>query len=258
VRQQTSDVTVTATTGRAWRVDHWFYIGVGLTVITLSVAGFVPSIVNDSGRNAPLTLLVSAHGIVAAGWLLLFLTQATLVATGRTAVHRRVGIISAVLAAVFVVLGYSVTVATFRRGFDLSGDMGGRPDAPFGAAVVLFPLALFLTFGILVAAALWYRHRPDIHKRLMVLALVSPLASESVNHLIGHWLQPSFAARNLVALPIVLLLMSASAVHDRVSHGRIHPVSLWVPLLLAAVPPVLAFVVLPSATWRDLAAWLIH
>ena len=41
--------------------------------------------------------------------------------------------------------------------------------------------------------------------------------------------------------------------------GRIHPVSLWVPILLFAWQNViLVFVVLPSALWREFAAWLIR
>jgi hypothetical protein len=50
-------------------------------VIVISVAGFAPSIVDQSRRNAPMTLLVGAHGIVAASWLFLFLLQSFLVAS---------------------------------------------------------------------------------------------------------------------------------------------------------------------------------
>ena len=92
------------------RVDHWFYIAVALSVILISVAGFGPSIVDQSRRNAPLTPLVGAHGIVAAGWLLLFLRQSVLVATGRTAVHRRLGRIGPLLAVTMIVLGVLMVV----------------------------------------------------------------------------------------------------------------------------------------------------
>jgi len=65
-----------------------FYVGAAIFVILLSMIGFGPSIIDQSRRNAPSTLLVIAHGIAVGRWLLLFLTQAILVATGRTAVHR--------------------------------------------------------------------------------------------------------------------------------------------------------------------------
>jgi len=30
-----------------------------------------------------------------------------------------------------------------------------------------------LSFGVLAAAGLWYRHRPEIHKRLMLFAMIA-------------------------------------------------------------------------------------
>jgi hypothetical protein len=77
-----------------------------------------------------LTPLVTVHAIVAAAWLLVFLAQATLVATGRTTIHRRLGIVGAVLTVVFVVVGYFTIIEEARRGFDLSGDIIRRTTGP--------------------------------------------------------------------------------------------------------------------------------
>jgi hypothetical protein len=62
-------------------------------MIVLSLFGFGPSMIDQSRRTAPPTLLVMAHGFAVGAWLLLFLTQAILVATGLTAIHRRLGTI---------------------------------------------------------------------------------------------------------------------------------------------------------------------
>ena len=252
-----------AVTGSRRRVERRFYISAALFMIVLSVAGFGPSLIDQSRRNAPATALVIAHGIVTGAWLLLLLTQATLVATRRTAVHRRLGIVGPVLAVAMIVLGYVVTIQSGRRGYDLSGDLHralSRSSRPFNPAGLLFPLAELLNFGVLVAAGLWYRHRPDIHKRLMLLAVV-PLASEPIFHLVGnltrHW--PFLRGAGVtISVPVTILLLSASAIYDRVSRGRIHPVSLWVPILLFAWQNLLVFVVFRSALWRELAAWLIR
>jgi hypothetical protein len=167
-----------------------------------------------------------------------------------------------------IVVGYVVATNMVRRGYDLSGDLnrvlfapGSRPPA---AATVLFPLAELLTFGALVAAGLWYRHRPEIHKRLMLLALI-PLAQEPVNHFIGHligyWPTLFSAGRSIsrAAGPaLTMLFLAISAIHDRVSEGRVHPVSLWVPVLLLAWMFALPLIVFPSAAWHELAARLVH
>jgi len=257
-------MTEAATQSRR-RVECSFYISAALFMILLSVVGFGPSIIDHSRRNAPSTPLVAAHGIVTGTWLLLFLAQATLVAIRRTAVHRRLGIIGPVLAGVLIVVGYFATVEFGRRGYDLSGDViralsrTGSPQR--NPAEPVFPFSDLLSFGVLAAAGLWYRHRPEIHKRLMLFALI-PLAGEPILHLVGqlagHW--PSLRGAGIkISVPITIVLLSASAIYDRMSRGRIHPVSLWAPILLFAWQNVIVvFVVFRSALWREFAAWLIR
>src|SRR6266542_3009764 len=61
------------------RAEHRFYVGAALLMIFLSIAGFGPSILDQSRRNAPSSPMVIAHGMVVGAWLLLFLIQAALV-----------------------------------------------------------------------------------------------------------------------------------------------------------------------------------
>ena len=246
---------------RPHRVDRWFYISVALLMILLNVVAFGPSIIDPSGRNVPLPLtpLVTVHAIVAAAWLLVFLAQATLVATGRTTIHRRLGIVGAVLTAVFVVVGYFTLIEEARRGFDLSGDILPRTPGPEVAdpALILGLLWNVLTFGVLAGLGLGYRHRPAVHKRLMVLAMLGGLTPTPVAHLIGHWpvLQP-WAGIIFGVSTLVFLFMSA--IYDKVSQRRIHPVSLWGAVLVVASGGLFFSVIQPSAAWREFATWLIR
>jgi uncharacterized membrane protein YozB (DUF420 family) len=252
---------VSAPPGRRPRVDRWFYISVAVLMILFNVAAFAPSIVNPSSRRVPLPLtpLVAVHAIVAAGWLLLFLAQATLVATGRTDVHRRLGVAGSVLAAAFVVVGCLTTIDEARRGFDLSGDLRrlAPPDVQPDAGALLAPINFLLMFGVLVAVAICCRRRPAIHKRLMLFAMLGALTPTPLVHVIGHW--PALLAwRGAVALVATLVFLSASAIHDRVAEGRIHPVSLWAPLFLFAWAAVVNVVIVPSVAWREFAEWLVR
>jgi hypothetical protein len=265
--EHATSVVAPSAARRLHRIDRWFYISAGLFMILLCVVGFGPSVVDQSRRNAPHTPLVIAHGIVTGAWLLLFLAQAALVATGRTAVHRRIGRVGLFLAILMIVLGYVMIIDGGRRGYDLSGDLtraftppGSPPlSAVESAAGILPPLAGFINFGVLVATGLWYRHRPDTHKRLMLLAL-TPLAGEPIVHLVGHlagrW--PTLQGAAVFLLPIQLLVLFASAIYDKVSQGRIHPVSLWVPILLIVELNVLLPVVLASVAWQEFAARLVR
>jgi len=110
---------------------RWFFTGMAILMLVTSTASFAPAILNPAGRRAPLSLLGAAHGIVFLAWLVLFLVQVLLVESRRVAWHRRLGLASAVVLLVLIPLGYSVTIAMVRRGFDLSGDqdVGRQLDA---------------------------------------------------------------------------------------------------------------------------------
>jgi hypothetical protein len=242
------------------RVSRWFYINVALLMILLNVLAFAPGIIAPSRRNVPLpfTPLVTAHAFLSAAWLVLFLAQVTLVATRRVALHRRAGIAGALLALAFVGAGCLTVVGQARRGFDLSGDISrlAPPGAPFDAAATLSIVFFFLSFGVLVGLAMLYRQRPAVHKRLMLFAMVGGLTPTPLAHLIGHW--PALQARGgAVVLITTVVALSASATYDRVSEGRIHPVSIWAPVLLVAWQIVVNTVVVPSAAWHRVTAWVI-
>jgi hypothetical protein len=199
-----------ASHGRSRKVDRWFYIGVALLMVVLNALAFAPSMIDQSRRNMPLPLspLVTLHALVSVAWLLLFLTQGTLVATARTAVHRRLGAFGAVLTGAFIVLGYFTVIAQARRGFDLSGDIARlAPPGTEGDGLAAIGLLFFLfQFTVLVGAALWYRDRPAVHKRLMLLALLGALAPTPLAHLIGHWLAPRPLAGILFPIGALLFL----------------------------------------------------
>jgi hypothetical protein len=245
-------VTPVVTVARS-TVRPRYYVWMALIAIGVVVAGFAPGLIDQAGRTAPLTPMATAHSLVFGAWLLLFLAQTTLVAGGRTHIHRQLGVAGAGLAVVMVVVGYAVAVETGRRGFDLSGDLNVANDP---LAFLVFPLGDLLSFTVLVGAALWYRRRPAVHKRLMLLATAGSLMGAPLAHLIGH----TPALRDIPGLIVLALtaLYAASAVYDKVALGRIHPVSLWGGVLLFVYGNVRAALIAPSEAWHRFAAWLIQ
>jgi hypothetical protein len=248
---------VLVATERPPAISRWFYIGVALFMIAFNAVAFAPSIVDSSGRNVPLpfTPLVMAHTIVSVAWLVLFLVQTALVATARTDVHRRLGIAGAVLTVAFVVIGCFAVVVEARRGFDLGGDISRLPDLPgvdpvARAVGILF---FFLVFAILVGAALWYR--PSVHKRLMLLAVLGGLTPTPMTHVVGHWTILHPWGTTIFAVGF-LICLSFSPIHDRVTEGRIHPVSLWGAVLVFLANVLFSLAIVPSAAWDRFARWL--
>src|ERR1022692_856695 len=104
-------------------VERWFFTGMALAMIAISLTAFVPSITHPAARHAPLSPLAAAHGVVFFAWLLLFLVQSRLVATRHVALHRKLGLAAVFILALMIPLAYTTTIAMVQRGFDLSGDL---------------------------------------------------------------------------------------------------------------------------------------
>jgi hypothetical protein len=90
----------------------------------------------------------------------------------------------------------------------------------------------------------------------MLLATVGGLMPAPLAHFIGHFPRLN-AVPPIIIIPLVLFLF-ASAVYDRVSLGRIHPVSLWVAAAIFAWQLSLNLLIGPSAAWHHLARWLVR
>jgi hypothetical protein len=169
------------------------------------------------------------------------------------------GIFGVLLTLAFIVTGYYTVVAEARRGFDLSGDIGRVPPPPGADAVAVGVglLFFFVTFGVLTGGALWFRHRPGVHKRLMLLAVLGGLTPTPVAHVIGRW--PVLQPWAPIIFPLSLLIfLSFSGIYDRVSEGRIHPVSVWGGLAVFGSNAAFNIVIVPSSEWHRCATWLIR
>lgn len=248
----------TTNTHRRHVNEHRFYAAVCVLAVGVSIAGFGPAILSPAGRAVPLpmTMVVAVHAVAASAWLALFLLQVTLVSTGRVALHRRLGLTGVVLAIVFVISGCLASVAEARRGFDLSGDLvpaGATAEAWF----VLAPINGFVLFAVMFGMALWYRRRPDVHKRLMALTVLGAMLGAPIAHLVGHY--PVLQAGGGALAPLAnAAFLSLSAIHDRWAYGRVHPASRWGGLGAFAWLFVFFTFIAPTPAWRAFTEWLIR
>jgi hypothetical protein len=241
-------------------IARWYFTGMAIVMLAISIVGFMPSIVHPGGRRAPLTLLAAAHGIVFFAWLLLFLIQSLLVATQRVGWHRRLGLTSVFLLALIIPLSYATTVDMVRRGFDLSGDqrvdsqsqLKGELDAPNASVFNFFGL---LAFVILAVAAICYRSRPEVHKRLMLFANIE-LMGPPITHLIGHFSRLALTPP-MVLVPFALFLMTGVA-RDYLVDKRVHPLTTGLAIGMFASFPLQGAVIGPSAAWHNFVAWLVR
>ena|SRR5580698_1805612 len=161
--------------------------------------------------------VVHAHGMLMTGWVALFVVQVVLAYRRRLDLHRSLGVIGAYLAPLAVALGEFVVVRGIRLRF---------PTASLGQSLLLFVAfdgVNLLVFAALAGSALWLRSQADLHKRLMLLAVVStlPPALGRIAALAGSEHGELFVLVSMVAVVGVCVGV------DTVRHRRLHPAMAW-------------------------------
>jgi len=140
----------------------------GLTVAAIVLFGFSHTV--DSAlihfHGAPPPLILYFHVLVSSLWLVLFIVQSALVRNHNVRLHRRLGQWGLALGTVVAVVGL-VTVYVMRWREIKSG---GGADA---VAFLSVPLDSLAGFAVPFFLAAWLRTKPEIHRRLMLLATCS-------------------------------------------------------------------------------------
>ncbi len=96
--------------------DRRFFTGLAVAVALSVFAGFAPTYyLKGLYGTRVLSPFLHFHGMLFTSWILLFVTQTTLVAAKRTDLHRRLGIVGALLAVAMLVVGTAVAVAAAKR-----------------------------------------------------------------------------------------------------------------------------------------------
>jgi len=190
-----------------------FYIGASLLMGLIAVGGFWPTYFGPLVKGTiAQPLLIHIHATIFTGWLVLFLTQAVLAATKHVAWHVRLGKIGIGYGALLVVVGLITGVLRSSR-LPLGGE---AEDLLFAATADMVVFSSFFT------AAIVYRRKPQVHKRLMMVA-ANMLLIAAVARM--KFIPPAPAGLPLFFAIWFLPLMTAMG-YDWWSQRRIHPVYL--------------------------------
>jgi hypothetical protein len=225
--------------------ERRFYTIVALAMLATVLVGFSRSFYLRPlfpDHPSPHEAVFYLHGAIFTAWIVLLVTQASLVAARRTDVHRIVGPWAASLAILMVVVGaYAALVAAKRpTGFV------GIPIP--GLQFLIVPAFDLLLFGIFVALAVLRRADPQSHKRWMLLATVNLLAA-AVSRIPGV-----FEGGPIAFFGITDLFIVALAVWDFRTRGRLHPVTLWAGLAIVVSQP-LRLALMGTEGWQAFARW---
>jgi hypothetical protein len=218
-------------------VDKYFYFAMSLLVAAIVVWGFSHSINDNLFHPAvPRPFLLWIHGAAFSGWVAFYIFQSALVRTRNVKWHRFFGWFGVGLATVMVALGF--TIAVIMGHFDAV--QLHQPDPTFLA----IPFSDMTFFAVLFSLAIYWRRKPELHRRLLLIATCALLDAPfgRIIYIFDHSLF-------YICVDAVMLL---GLVRDLLVNRRIHKV------YLVALPALMVCQVFVVYLWRGAPGWWVQ
>lgn len=251
--------TASATTlpGTAVRMGGSFHVHMAWACSVVGIIGFTPSywLPLFSGTIA-VPAIVHMHATVFYAWLALLVVQSHLVASRRLTRHRELGVLGVSIATAMVFVGVATAVDSMKQGV-----AAGFGDQARAFSVV--PVTGILFFAALVAVALLNVRRPDVHRRLILIATVSIL-NAAVGRLFRLAIGAPPPSATAVPPPVAFtilpglltdLLLIPALVHDKLRLGYVHR-TYWIGGAALLASQLLRPVIGHSEAWQAFAGWL--
>jgi hypothetical protein len=144
-------------------LQKYFYFAMSLLLAVIVVSGFQRTVsVNLFHPAVPRPCILWMHATAFSLWVIFFIAQSALVRVRKVSWHRFMGWFGAALAGAMVVLG--VTTAIVMARFDAA-----QLHQPGTDAFLIIPFFDMLAFGVPIGLAIYWRQRPELHRRLILI-----------------------------------------------------------------------------------------
>ena len=153
-----------AITGRNGLIDKYFYFAMSLFMVALVISGFGQTVnANLLHPNVPRPAILWVHAATFSVWVLFFVLQSALVRSHNVRIHRTLGWFGAALGAFMFPLGLATAVAMTRFKFLQLHEAGSQ----YFFSVPVNDMLCFVTF---FALAVYWRKKPELHRRSIFIA----------------------------------------------------------------------------------------
>jgi hypothetical protein len=253
-------VDVLSGTPRAGLIDRWIYVFTAAIFIVVTLTGFIPDSMHmladvRSGARPPLPWVLHLHAVLMGSFLLLLLTQTVLMATGRPARHRQLGMVAFGVAAMLVVVGLILATTMYHLAWHAA--QGAPPETRAAldkvvlrkGNILLLQSSIGLLFSLFLIIGARARARDaGLHKRMMILApAVTMLAGIDR---IG-WLPTSLPSSPIASEFYVLATVAPMVVWDVVRNRSVHR-AYWIWLSFAVPVAIAVNLLWDSPGWQRL------
>lgn len=244
---------------RAQAARSKFFLWLALACAAIAIGGFMPTywLQLPAGTfNGP--ALLHIHGLLNTAWILFLISQAWLVSEGKLRRHRDWGLAGISLATTVVVVGLATAVTGLK--LELARGLGDTARAFF-----VVPVAAITGFAVFTAAAIACTHRPEWHKRLMIVGTVSLIQAAAARipftmvNGFAPGLRPGLVTPPPPIMPVIVgfvlqLVIVAGMIHDKRTRASVHPA--WIVGLVGSIAIILVKVPLATTpTWLSFAEW---
>lgn len=168
-------------------IDRWIYVFMAAFLIAIVLVGFAPDSIQkvsavSAGQRPAFPFAMHLHAVLMGAWMLLLLTQTTLMATGRASFHMQLGVAGMILAPALVIAGLILVPTNIQSFTEFVA--GAPPEAQaevtgflnFMTNIALVQIRAGVCFLLLVTLGLAARKTdPGLHKRLIILATIVPM-----------------------------------------------------------------------------------
>jgi hypothetical protein len=195
--------------------DRWIFVFMAGLFLVTTLVGFIPDSIEKlavirAGQRPPFPPVLHLHAVLMGAWLLLLLAQTSLMATGRSALHQKLGLVSFALLPAIVITGFILVPTMLHLLWGVDTSVLPAPAAAaiaenkiFVSNIMSFQIRTGILFPVFVIWALIVRRKdPGTHKRLMILATVLPLPA-AIDRI--HWL-PTTLPESAFSVDVYILL----------------------------------------------------
>ena len=227
--------------------DHIFFPAMAVLILVTVFVGFARTYYLAGMIRAQLpSSIIHIHAVVFSLWVLLLVTQTSLVSAHRIDVHRKLGLVGFGLACLVPVIGVLAATNSMSRNF-------APPGFPLGAQTFyVIPMSSMLLFSTLAFFAYRERRNPAVHKRLILIAtfalMDAPTGRPPLSVITGH---PHM--ESIFSVVFLLLLVA----YDLWSTRKVLRVTIWAGIFMVVVQQVRVPIGMTGA-WHSFAAWAQH
>lgn len=226
--------------GRNSILDRYFYFAMSLVFAALVIAGFGPTLDEKLIHPviAPPTILWY-HGAVFSAWLVFYILQSGLVRTHNVNIHRTAGWVGAALIALMLPLGLLTGIQMVH--FEIY-----QLHVPHRYSFLAVPFFDVGSFALCAALAIWWRKKPELHRRLVYFGTSALLVAAFAR--LDHAYMRAHSSFYLGSDFLILLAMCRDQLVDR----RVHKV------YRIGLPLYVLVQVLVVYLWRGSPEWWVN